>query len=54
MTREEERLVRYKQQRSKEAIDLAMRARWQEAVEVNQEIIENFPKESHYTTSFSL
>ena len=45
MTREEERLVRYKQQRSKEAIDLAMQGRWQEAVEVNQEIIEGFPKD---------
>ncbi len=44
MTREEERLVRYKQQRSKEAIDLAMQGRWQEAVDVNQEIIENFPQ----------
>jgi tetratricopeptide (TPR) repeat protein len=45
MTREEERLVRYRQQRSKEAIDLAMQGRWQEAVEVNREIIENFPKD---------
>lgn len=45
MTREEERLVRYKQQRSKEAIDLAMQGRWQEAVDVNQEIISNFPRD---------
>ncbi len=43
MTRDEERLMRFKQQRSKEAIDLAMQARWQEAVDVNQEIIESFP-----------
>ena len=45
MTREEERLLRYKQQRSKEAIDLAMQGKWQEAVEINQEIIENFPRD---------
>ncbi|HEY97392.1 MAG TPA: tetratricopeptide repeat protein [Dehalococcoidia bacterium] len=45
MTREEERLVRYKQQRSKEAIDLAMQGRWQDAVDVNQEILSNFPRD---------
>ena len=45
MTREEERLVRYRQQRSKEAIDLAMQSKWQEAVEINQEILENFPRD---------
>ncbi len=45
MTREDERLLRLKQQRSKEAIDLAMQARWQEAVEVNQEIIASFPQD---------
>ena len=45
MTRDEDRLVRYKQQRSKEAIDLAMQGRWQEAVDVNQEIISNFPRD---------
>ena len=45
MTREEERLLRYKQQRSKEAIDLAMQGKWQEAVAINQEIIENFPRD---------
>lgn len=45
MTREEERLARYKQQRSKEAIDLAMQGKWQEAVAINQEIIENFPRD---------
>ena len=43
MTRDEERLLRYKQQRSKEAIDLAMRGRWQEAIDVNNEIIDSFP-----------
>jgi hypothetical protein len=45
MTRDDERLIRLKQQRSKEAIDLAMQARWQEAVEVNKEIIESFPED---------
>jgi hypothetical protein len=45
MTRDEERLLRLKQQRSKEAIDLAMQARWQEAVDVNKEIIESFPED---------
>jgi tetratricopeptide (TPR) repeat protein len=43
--RDEERLLRFKQQRSKEAIDLAMQAKWQEAVEINREIIENFPED---------
>ena len=42
MPRDEERLIRLKQQRSKEAIDLAMQVRWQEAVAINKEIIENF------------
>ena len=45
MTRDDERLLRLKQQRSKEAIDLAMQARWQEAVDVNKEIIESFPED---------
>jgi hypothetical protein len=45
MTREDEKLVRLKQQRSKEAIDLAMQARWQKAVDVNKEIIESFPED---------
>jgi len=45
MTRDDEKLLRLKQQRSKEAIDLAMQARWQEAVDVNKEIIENFPED---------
>ena len=43
MPHEEERLIRLKQQRSKEAIDLAMQGRWQEAVAINKEIIENSP-----------
>jgi hypothetical protein len=43
MLRDEERLIRLKQQRSKEAIDLAMQGRWQEAVGINEEIIETFP-----------
>jgi hypothetical protein len=43
MPRDEERLIRLKQQRSKEAIDLAMEGRWQEAVAINKEIIEDFP-----------
>ena len=42
MTREDERLIRLKQQRSKEAIDLAMQARWQEAVNINKEIVKNY------------
>jgi hypothetical protein len=45
MTRDEERLVRLKQQRSKEAIDLAMQGRWNEAITVNREIIESFPED---------
>ncbi|HTY81564.1 MAG TPA: tetratricopeptide repeat protein [Dehalococcoidales bacterium] len=43
MTREDERTARIKQQRSKEAIDLAMQARWQEAVDVNKEIVKGYP-----------
>jgi tetratricopeptide (TPR) repeat protein len=43
MTPNDEKLARYKEQRSKEAIDLAMQARWQEAVDVNRELIESFP-----------
>jgi len=43
MPRDEERLIRLKQQRSKEAIDLAMQGRWQDAVVINKEIIENIP-----------
>jgi tetratricopeptide (TPR) repeat protein len=43
MTPNDEKLNRYKEQRSKEAIDLAMQARWHDAVTVNEEIIQNFP-----------
>jgi tetratricopeptide (TPR) repeat protein len=43
MVRDEERLIRLKQQRSKEAIDLALQGRWQEAANLNKEIIEDFP-----------
>jgi len=43
MTREDERTARIKQQRSKEAIDLAMQARWQDAVNVNKEIVKDYP-----------
>ena len=43
MTREDEKLIRLKQQRSKEAIDLAMQARWQDAVNVNKELVKDFP-----------
>jgi hypothetical protein len=45
MTREDERLLRLKQQRSKEAIDLAMQAHWQDAVSVNREIVRDFPED---------
>jgi tetratricopeptide (TPR) repeat protein len=43
MLRDEERILRLRQQRSKEAIDLAMQGKWQEAVAVNKEIIEMSP-----------
>ena len=43
MVRKEEKQLRFKEQRSKEAIDMAMQARWQEAVEINKEIITAFP-----------
>jgi hypothetical protein len=45
MTPSDEKLTRYKEQRSKEAIDLAMQARWQEAVAVNEELIQSFPED---------
>lgn len=45
MTPNDEKLNRYKEQRSKEAIDLAMQARWQEAVTVNEELIQSFPED---------
>lgn len=43
MAREDEKTLRLKQQRSKEAIDLAMQAQWQDAIAVNQAIIKDFP-----------
>ena len=43
MTYQEERLARLKRQRSRQAIDLAMQGRWQEAVAANKYIIEDFP-----------
>jgi tetratricopeptide (TPR) repeat protein len=45
MTHEDERQLRLKQQRSKEAIDLAMQARWQEAVTINKEIVKDYPED---------
>ena len=45
MARDEERLIRLKQQHSKKAIALAMQGRWQEAVDVNKEILESFPED---------
>ncbi|MGD1117993.1 MAG: tetratricopeptide repeat protein [Dehalococcoidales bacterium] len=41
----DEKQMRYKEQRSKEAIDLAMQAKWQEAVGVNKEILATFPED---------
>ncbi|MDD5339157.1 MAG: tetratricopeptide repeat protein [Dehalococcoidales bacterium] len=43
MVREDEKLIRYHEQRGKDAIEMAMQARWQEAVEINKEIIAQFP-----------
>jgi tetratricopeptide (TPR) repeat protein len=45
MIRDDERLLRLKQQKSKEAIDLAMQARWKEAVTVNREITQDYPED---------
>jgi hypothetical protein len=45
MPRDDEKQIRYKEQRSKEAIDLAMQAKWQEAVDVNKEILGTFPED---------
>src|SRR4030042_173997 len=45
MAREDEKQIRYKEQRSKDAIEMAMQARWQDAVEINQEIITNVPED---------
>jgi hypothetical protein len=45
MTREDEKHVRYREQRRKEAIEMAMQARWQEAVDINLELIDAFPED---------
>jgi hypothetical protein len=45
MVRNGEKIIKSKQQRSKEAIDLAMQARWQEAVSLNQEIVRDYPED---------
>ncbi len=42
-TRDDDKLLRLKQQRSKEAIDMAMQARWNEAVDINTQLLELFP-----------
>ena len=43
MTPNDEKLIRLKEQKSKEAIDLAMQARWQDAINVNEEMLASFP-----------
>lgn len=45
MLHEDEKILRLRQQRSKQAIDLAMEGRWQEAVEVNKSIIEAYAED---------
>ena len=45
MQNEDEKLIRLKQQRSNEAVDLAMQGRWRDAAAVNREIIESFPED---------
>jgi len=44
-TRDDEKTQRAKAQRSKEAIDMAMQARWAEAVELNIALTRDFPKD---------
>ena len=44
-TRDDDKLQRAKQQRSKEAIDLAMQARWAEAVDVNKQLTGDYPSD---------
>jgi hypothetical protein len=43
MLNEEEKMLKQKQQRSKEAIDLAMQGKWSEAVEANRGLIVDYP-----------
>ena len=45
MTNEEEKPARLKKQLSDQAIALAMQGRWQEAIDVNRSLIENFPED---------
>jgi len=45
MPQEEEQLLRLRQQRSEQAIALAMQGRWQDAVVANKGIIESFPRD---------
>jgi len=45
MTYQEGEAAGLRQQRSKQAIDLAMQGRWQEAVAANQSLIESFPND---------
>jgi len=45
MPYQEEELTKQRRHSSKHAINLAMEGRWQEAVTVNQSIIENFPND---------
>jgi hypothetical protein len=45
MPNKDEKQIRYREQRSKDAIEMAMQARWQEAVEINKEIVAAFPED---------
>ncbi|MFC1980721.1 tetratricopeptide repeat protein [Chloroflexota bacterium] len=45
MALEEEKLIRLREQYSKQAIALAMEGQWREAVAVNKNIVENFPRD---------
>jgi tetratricopeptide (TPR) repeat protein len=46
MTYQEEKQVQMRRQSSRHAIALAMQARWEEAVEVNKHLIEQFPQDA--------
>lgn len=46
MTYQEEKQVKLRRQGSKHAIALAMQSRWQEAIEVNKNLIGNFPQDA--------
>ena len=45
MTYQQDRQAKLKQQRSKQAVDLAMQGRWREALTANEAIIESFPND---------